>query len=69
MPQELVCAGQVVKLLAADVALVMQLLQRKQRASGTQPGLASAVNALQALHQKLNIANTAVTELHVNGFI
>ena len=59
MPQELVCAGQVMKFLAADVALVMQFLQGKQRASGAEPRLASAVNPLQALHQKLNIADAA----------
>src|SRR5215469_17679225 len=69
MPQEGVCGGQFVELAAADVALVMKLLQRKQSSAGTQPGLGSAVNALQALNQEFDIANSSAIDLHINGLL
>ena len=67
MAQKLVSAGQLVKFLAADMAFVMQLLQRKKRAAGAQPGLGAAIHALQALHQKLDIADAAARQLDIQS--
>src|SRR5437870_6096319 len=69
MAQELVGAGQLVKFLAADMAFVMQLLQRKKRAAGAQPGLGTAIHALQALHQKLDIADATPVDFYVDRLV
>src|SRR5689334_16722021 len=69
MAQEFVGTGQVMEFLAADVPLVMQLLQREQGASGPQPGLRTSVYALQTLHQKLDIPNAASIDFYVDGLV
>src|SRR5215813_4976846 len=65
--QELVGLRQFVKVFAADVSLIVQFLQRKERATRTQPSFFAAINPLQTLRKKLDIANAAAIELHVNG--
>ena len=69
MPQELVGAGEIVKFFAADVALVMQLMQREQSSARPQPGFRAAIHPLQALHQKFNIADATAIDLHINGLV
>src|SRR5262249_18821641 len=53
--EELVTRVQLVKIAAADVIFVVQLLQREKRTAGAQPGFAPAVYPLQALHQELDV--------------
>ena len=65
--QELVGVGQVLEVLAADVLLVVQLLQSEESAAGAQPRFAAAVDALETLHQKFNIANAAAIDLHIDA--
>src|SRR5690242_814090 len=55
--QELVPLCQVLEILAADVRFVVQLLQREQCAAGSEPRLASSIDALQTLHEEFDIAN------------
>ena len=69
MPQELVGAGEIVKFLAADVALVVQFVQREQSSARPQPGFRAAIHPLQALHQKFNIADATTIDLHINGLV
>ena len=65
--QELIGVGKVVEVFAADVFLVVQLLQGKHRAARAQPGFSASVDALQTLHQKLDVANSAAIKLHVDA--
>src|SRR5438034_10877296 len=69
MTQKLIRASQVVKFFAADVELVMQLLQRTQRSTRPQPGLCASINSLQTLHQELDVANASRVNFDVNTFI
>ena len=55
------------EIVAAEVFLVMQLLQREQGSARVQPRLGAAVDALQTLHQKLDVANAAAVQLDVDG--
>lgn len=64
--QQSVGRAQLAKLSVANVSLVMQLLQGDQRPTGAQPWLASAMHALQTLHQKLNFAQASRPILHVH---
>src|SRR5215472_17100326 len=66
MPQVVISLRQVVKILPADVFLVVKLLQCEQSSARTQPGFLSAINTLQPLDEKFNVANTPTVELHVN---
>src|ERR1035437_8953237 len=65
--QELVSVGKVVEVFAADVLLVVELLQSKHRPPRTQPRFATAIDTLQALHQEFNIANATTVELHIDA--
>ena len=67
-PQELIRLRQLVKILAGNVPFIVQLLERKQRASRPEPSSFSAIHALQALSQKLDIADPAAVQLHINRF-
>src|SRR5215472_12786748 len=67
--QKLVGPGQLVKVGAAQMTFVMQFLQRKQRAAGTQPALLSSIHTLQTLRQKFDVANTSMIELNVDGIL
>ena len=67
MAQKLVGPAQLVKLLAAHVTLVVQLLQGEQSAARAQPGLLAAIDALQTLHQKLDVPDTAGVQLEVDA--
>src|SRR5271165_3664010 len=64
--KEFIRLGQIVKVFPADAFLVMELLQCKERSPRTQPSFLTAINSLQALHQKLNIPDTAAVEFDVN---
>src|SRR5579862_43076 len=64
--QKLVRAAEFVKFLSADMAIVMQFLQRKERAAGSQPRLRTAIDALQTLDKKFNVADAATVDLHVH---
>src|SRR5882724_9893232 len=65
--QELISTAEVVKIFATQVTLVMQLLQREHGSAGAQPFFSSTVDALQALHQELDVADTAAVELDVDA--
>src|SRR5713226_5431681 len=67
--QERVGRREFVEIAARDMALVVEFLQRKQGASGPQPGLSAAVHSLQTLHQKLDIANAAAINLYVQTLL
>src|SRR5579859_4940117 len=58
-----------VKILAADVIFVVQFLQREQSTAGAQPGLLSAIDPLQTLHQELDIANAAAVYFNVDALL
>src|ERR1700730_14489712 len=68
MTQKLVGTGQIVKFLAADVPFVVQFLQRKESSSRSQPRLCASVYALQALHQKFNVADSSAINFHVDDW-
>src|SRR5262249_32639125 len=65
LAQKLVGGRQLLEVAPADVLLVMEFLERKERSTRSQPAFFSAVNALQTLYKKLDIANAAGVELHV----
>src|SRR5215510_7373550 len=65
--QKLISLRQLMKVFATDVSFIVQFLQRKERATRTQPSLFSAINALQTLGQKSDVADTASIELHVDS--
>src|SRR5438067_6929411 len=67
--QKFVSLRQFMEILATDVALIVQLLQREQRAAGAQPFFLAAIHSLQALHQELNIADSAAIHLYINATI
>src|SRR5215467_6370336 len=69
MPQKRVGRGQFVKIMAADVALVVKFVKGEERAPRTKPGLGAPVHALQALHQKLDVADPATINFYVDGFM
>src|SRR6476620_3225125 len=47
----------------------MQLVERKQCSAGTEPWLGTSIYALQALHQKLDVANPAAIDLYIDAFL
>src|SRR5665811_48162 len=63
--QQSITLAELAKFGIADVPFVVQFLQSEQSASGAQPGLAAAMNALQTLHQKFDLADAAHTALHI----
>ena len=63
--QELVGRGEARVLAVGEQALVAQAEEGEQRAAVAHPRLAAAVQALQALHQELDIADAAGRELDV----
>src|SRR5438309_12006296 len=67
--QKFVSLRQFMEILATDVALIVQLLQREQRAAGAQPFFLAAIHSLQALHQELNIADPAAIHFYINATI
>src|SRR5579862_434044 len=67
MAQKLVGGSQLTEFPAGDVTIVVQLLQRKERAPGTQPGFRSAVDPLETLHQKFDVTDAAGVELYVDA--
>src|SRR5688572_10991572 len=67
LAQERIGEGQLVKVFAADVSLIVQLLEGEERASRPQPGLFAAVHALQTLDQELDVAYAAGIHLNVSG--
>src|SRR5437763_12793744 len=67
MPQERISGGQLVEIMAADMPLVMQFLQREESSSGAQPRLGASVNSLQTLNQELDITHTAAINLDIGG--
>ncbi len=69
VPQKLVGTVQAVKILAAYVFFVVELLQSKHRPAGAQPRFASTIDTLEALHQKLNIADASAVNLDVNTIL
>ena len=69
MPEVFIRLVQVVKVLPADVLLIVKLLQRRQRSARAQPSFLSAVHPLEALHQELNIANASPVELYVDRLL
>ena len=63
--QELVGGSEARVLAAGEEALVAQAEEREHRAAVPHPRLAAAVQALQALHQELDVADAAGRELDV----
>src|SRR4051812_12431424 len=66
LAQEGIRQRELVEIAPAEVLLVVQLAKREQRAARAQPALLTAIHALQALHQELDVADAAAIELHVH---
>src|SRR6516162_11064140 len=64
--QKFIGFRQVMKILAADVLLVVKLLQGEEGPARPQPAFFSTIDALQALDQKFNIPDAAAVELYVD---
>ena len=69
MAQKGVCGVELMKIVSADVALIVKLLQRKERAAGAQPGFAASINALQTLHEEFNVADSTTINFDVERFV
>src|SRR5664279_820742 len=65
--EELVSFSQIVMVLAADMASVMQFLQCEKGSARPKPSFLATINSLQTLGQELNIPNPSGVELYVNG--
>src|SRR5258708_37234144 len=65
MAEEAVGRNQSAVLSGRQEILVVQPSKRKQGAAVTDPGNASAMQSLQALHQKLDVANAAWSQFDV----
>src|SRR5258708_36209681 len=65
MAEEAVGRNQSAVLSGRQEILVVQPSKRKQSAAMTDPGNASAMQSLQALHQKLDVANAAWSQFNV----
>ena len=63
--QELIGRRQARVFGAGEQIFIAQAEQREQRAAVPHPGLAAAVQPLQALHQELDIANAAARQLDI----
>ena len=63
--QEAVRVGQLLGVVASDVAGVRQLVERDERAANPQLGVGAAVNELQQLHRELDVADATGTELQL----
>ena len=63
--QELVRGAEAKEVAAAQVPFVMQALQRHQGGVGTQPGVGTAVEPLQALGEELDVTDSAGRKLDV----
>src|SRR5271165_733052 len=64
--QEFIGAGQTVEVFSADVLLVVKLLQRKEGSARTEPAFLAPIETLQALHQKLDVADASAIEFDVD---
>src|SRR5438876_7002995 len=69
MAKKGICRVQLVEIVSADVALVVEFLQREKCPTGTQPGFAASIYSLQALDKKFDVPNSAAINLHVEGFM
>src|SRR5512144_1227681 len=67
IPQKLVGRGQAGVLLVREQTLVAQAEQGQQRASVTHPRFAAPVQALETLHQELDVANSSPGQLDVEA--
>src|SRR3954471_24177962 len=67
LAQEGIGKRELVEIASAEVLLVVQLAEREQGAARAQPALLAAIDALQALHQELDVADAAAVELHVHA--
>ena len=65
--KEGVRSGQTAVFGGREQALVVETRERQQRAALLHPGLASAMKALQTLHQELDVANAAGRQLDVEA--
>src|SRR5688572_21654841 len=63
--QELISSREPRVFRSGQQILVAQTHQRKQRAAVLEPGFAPAMEPLQALHQKLDVANASAGKLHI----
>ena len=67
VPQKLVGGGQARVFAGREQILIVQPRQREQGAAVPHPELAAAMQPLQALHQKLDIANAAGRQLDIES--
>src|SRR6266850_2638327 len=65
--EKFISTAEVVKILATQVTLVMQLLQREHGPTGAQPFFSPAIDALKALDKKFDIADAAAVDLDVDA--
>ena len=65
--KKLISLRQIVMVFAADVSLVVQFMQCKQRSSRPKPTLLAAIDTLQTLHEKFDVPDSSAVELHVYG--
>ena len=63
--QEAIRRGQLLGIVAADVARVRQLVERGQRGANSQLGVRPAVNELEELHRELDVADAPGPELQL----
>src|SRR5207237_7628129 len=69
MAKKRICGIKLVEIVSANVAFVMEFLQREKRPAGTQPGFTASIYSLQALNKKFDVPNSAAINLHVEGFM
>ncbi len=67
VPHELIRRGQLRVFERREMLFVAQPGKREQRASVPHPRVAPAMQPLQALHQKLDIADAAARQFHVRA--
>src|SRR5205814_641350 len=66
MAKELICRRKPRVFEPGEEFLVTQPRKSEQRTTVTHPRLASAVQALEALHEEFDVANTALRKLHID---
>jgi hypothetical protein len=69
VPQELISRGQTRIFRAGEMLFIAQAGEREQSAAVPHPGVTAAIEPLQALHQKFDIADAAGSQFHIEGRI
>ena len=67
LPQKLIGGSQAAVFSAGEKAFVLQAGERQHGAAVANPSVGAAVEALQALHQKFDIADAAALQLYFDS--